>query len=241
MAKGLQAAEGINCGETGADDKDGIALADFVERISGKDIFDMARCLSAQPVEYGRPRGGWMPGRKDQNVGHDDCAVSPAYPPLFILSLDDPNDIADVSNRATVEMGRKLRLHESSEIAAPSKDAFRGHGLWIDRERSAGLQPVEEGRWRAGDGAHSVCCDIQADIDILDIIGEATSELLAGLEDCNLFNVPNPALHQKFGNNRARVSAADDCDTGAGARRMRLQSRGRHPDLQHGSLPVRGW
>ncbi len=123
MAKGLQAAEGINGGKTGADDEDGIALADFVERISGKDIFDTARCRSAQPVEHGRPRGGWMPGRQDQNVGHDDCAVSPAYPPLLILSLDDPNDIADVSHRATVEMGRKLRLHELSEIAAPSKDA----------------------------------------------------------------------------------------------------------------------
>ncbi len=108
MAKGLQAAEGINGGKTGADDEDGIALADFVERISGKDIFDTVRRRSAQPVEYGRPRGRWMPGRQDQNVGHDDGAVSPAYPPLFILSLDDPNDIADVSHRATVEMGRKL-------------------------------------------------------------------------------------------------------------------------------------
>ncbi len=101
-----------------------------------------------------------MPGRQDQNVGHDDGAVSPAYPPLFILSLDDPNDIADVSHRATVEMGRKLGLHESSEISTPSKDTLRGHGIRIDREHSAGLQPVEEGRRRTRDRAHSVCCDI---------------------------------------------------------------------------------
>ncbi len=87
-----------------------------------------------------------------------------------------------------------------------------------------------------------MCCYIQADIDVLDIIGKATSELLAGLEDGHLLNVPDPALDQKLGNNRARISAADDCDARTG-RGVCACSLGDDILIFNMAvfLPVRGW
>ncbi|WP_230175087.1 hypothetical protein [Rhizobium sp. CECT 9324] len=57
------------------------------------------------------------------------------------------------------------------------------------------------------------------------IIGEATSELIARLEDGNLFDISQPTLDQKLGNDGAGISAADDRDAGGGACGSRLQSR----------------